>query len=65
MARQLLDTRSDAKLSDFNGQRDKFEQWAFMFESYSHLLGWGAWVERAIKSLEPIVRERILEGSLV
>ena len=38
-ARQLLDTRESAKLSDFNGSREKFEQWAFMFESYARLLG--------------------------
>ena len=45
MARQLLDTRADAKLSEFAGVREKFENWAFLFESYAHLFGWGEYVE--------------------
>jgi len=47
--RQLLGTWSDAKLDTFNGGRAKFEQWGFLFESYPHLLGWGTFVENAMK----------------
>ena len=50
-----LDTRSDAKLGDFDGKRDKFEQWAFMFESYAYLMGWGILVDAAIREPNPIV----------
>ena len=57
--RQLLDTRSEAKLADFDGKRDKFEQWAFMFESYAHLLGWGQIVESAIREQNPIQHSQI------
>lgn len=52
--RQLLDTRSDAKLETFNGERQKFEQWAFLFESYTHLLGWGLYVDNAMRHEGPI-----------
>ena len=63
MARQLLDTRTEAKLGDFDGQRDKFEQWAFMFESYSHLLGWGIYVDAAIVSADPLVLTTLSDGA--
>ena len=46
--RQLLDTRNDAKLESFSGARDKFENWAFMLESYCHMLGWSDFTEPAI-----------------
>ena len=62
MARQLLDTRTEAKLGDFNGQRDRFEQWAFMFESYVHLLGWGAFVDAAIRETNPITNDQLGGG---
>ena len=52
--RQLLDTRSEAKLDTFNGDRQKFEQWAFLFQSYAHLLGWGVMVDRARTKVNPI-----------
>ncbi len=45
--RQLLDTRSDAKLDNFNAKRESIENWAFMFESYAHLMGWGVLVDAA------------------
>ena len=48
-SRQLLDTRSDAKLDAFNGKRQDFETWAFLFESYAHLLGWGAMADTKLR----------------
>ena len=59
--RQLLDTRSDAKLESFNGKRPEFEAWAFLFESYAHLLGWGAMVDYARVSPDPIVHTSLAE----
>ena len=53
-ARQLLDTRGDTKLASFSGDRSKFEAWAFLFESYGHLLGWGEQIDMAIKEQAPI-----------
>jgi hypothetical protein len=52
--RQLLDTRNDAKLDNFPGKREGFENWAFMFESYAHLMGWGILVDAAIVEQQPI-----------
>ena len=57
--RQLLDTRDSARLSDFSGDREKFEQWSFMFESYAHLMGWGRFIEAAIREQNPITQERL------
>ena len=62
-ARQLLDTRGDVKLSEFSGNRDRFEQWAFNFESYAHLLGWGTYVDAAIREDRPIPPERLDEAA--
>eukprot|EP00974_Lingulodinium_polyedra_P077007 7455810-Lingulodinium_polyedra.AAC.1 len=58
-----LDTRSDAKLGDFDGKRDKFEQWAFMFESYAHLMGWGPLVDAAIREPDPLLESRLGAGA--
>ena len=57
--RQVLDTQSDVQLKDFNGNRSKFEHWAYMFESYVHLLGWGSQVEEAIRQPTSIDPEKI------
>ena len=53
-ARQLLDTRSEVKLTDFDGKRERFEQWAFLFECYAHMLGWGEFVDAAIREPDPL-----------
>ena len=55
--RQLLDTRNDAKLDNFPGKREYFENWAVMFESYAHLMGWGMLVDAAIVEQQPIANE--------
>lgn len=41
--RQLLDTRSEAKLYVFNKEDGhNIAQWAFKFDPYALLVGWGA-----------------------
>ena len=63
MAKQLLDPRSDIKLKEFGGDRSKFEHWAYMFESYVHLLGWGSQIEEAIGCTTKIDPEALGEAA--
>ena len=44
---QLLDYRGLGRAPTFSGERRDFETWAFAFESFVELLGWGALIDAA------------------
>ena len=56
---KLLDHRGLGGAPTFSGERRDFETWAFAFESFVELLGWGVYIDGAKAH-----QAEILNGSL-